>query len=113
MTTTTAFVTIVRCRTGETFASMDADPNYWGEFGRSAAAHSRTGPPRTSSLAKVQVLKRHGEAGSGSRTCICGLVSRRPNRWTIPAPLSGESTHTGHGRRRAAGRAESSANRVV
>jgi hypothetical protein len=28
------------------------------------------------------------EAGSGSRTCVCGLVSRRPNRWTIPAPLT-------------------------
>lgn len=49
---------------------------------------------RTSSLAKVQVLERHGEAGSGSRTCICGLVSRRPNRWTIPAPLSHESTRS-------------------
>jgi hypothetical protein len=30
---------------------------------RSAAAHSRTGPPRTSSLAKVQVLERHGRSG--------------------------------------------------
>jgi hypothetical protein len=39
--------------------------------------HSRTG--------------RCAEAGSRSRTYICGLVSRRPNRWTIPAPLSRES----------------------
>jgi hypothetical protein len=47
---------------------------------RPFSARSPAMPPRIQERAR-------GEAGSGSRTCICGLVSRRPNRWTIPAPL--------------------------
>jgi hypothetical protein len=46
----------------------------------------RQAPP-LSQVSSRALKNGHGEAGSGSRTCICGMVSRRPNRWTIPAPL--------------------------
>ena len=35
-------------------------------------------------LRQEQKGRRAAEAGSGSRTCICGIVCARPSRWTIP-----------------------------
>jgi hypothetical protein len=47
-------------------------------------AHSSAATGSKTALCRAGVSSR---AFSGSRTYICGLVSRRPNRWTIPAPL--------------------------